>query len=401
MSDFHLRTTCRLCDGPLTLGLSLTPTPLANELVIPSEGVHSDVFPLDVMVCDKCAHVQLSAVVSPERLFRQYPYRSGASAQFVRHLKDYAGDIVERFRPRRLIEIGSSDGTFLEFCMQKGVVCIGFEPAKNVAAIAQEKSIPTIAEFFDPTLVGGDADVVIANHVFAHADDLRGIALGVKELLSEDGIFVFEVGYLPDTLVRGQFDVIYGEHTSYHHLHPLVSFFRKLEMHLFDAEHVETQGGAIRCFVSKKHVPQTDALLLLREQEQAQGMEHSQIVAAKLHGLGERIANLKIQLRALLFDAKAKGARVAAYGAPAKAVTFCHQLGIGSDLIDFIVDDSPLKQGKYLPGKNIPILAPAELLSRAPDYCVIFGWNFAGQILRNNASFKGKWIVPLPELKIL
>jgi SAM-dependent methyltransferase len=400
--DFHLRTTCRLCDGPLRLGLSLTPTPLANELVTKEfvdSGKRQDVFPLDVMVCEKCGHVQLSGVVNPERLFRNYPYRSGASKQFVDHLQAYADDVYERFKPKRVLEIGSNDGTMLRMFHELGaeLVC-GVEPAKNIAAIANAAGIPTINAFFGRESARDFAaqDLVIANHVFAHADDLRGMATAVREVLKPDGVFVFEVGYLVDVLQKGLWDCIYHEHVSIHHVHPLVGFFDRLGMTLFDVQRVDTQGGALRCFVREGIGPLDISLLM---EENRLDLDSPGGIQRQLTSLGDRIKTcVEVGLHALC---RTGLSRVAAYGAPAKATTFLHQFGIGRETIDFVVDDSPLKQGLHLPGKQIPILPTSALYERKPDYCLILAWNFAEQIMRNNKEYKGKWIVPLPELRVV
>src|SRR5258708_22002681 len=217
MTDFHLRTTCRLCDGVLNLGISLTPTPLANELVTKEfvdSGKEQDVFPLDVMVCQDCAHVQLSAVVNPERLFRHYPYRSGASAQFVAYMDRYARALRARlptWRTPFVVEIGSNDGTLQRQLHGYGCNVHGVDPADNITKIAEQSGMSVTRDFFTPSVAArirddlGRADMVIANHVFAHADDLRGMAAAVKEVLIPGGTFVFEVGYLVDVIEKKLF----------------------------------------------------------------------------------------------------------------------------------------------------------------------------------------------------
>jgi SAM-dependent methyltransferase len=416
VKDCTIRTTCRLCDGPLSLGLSLTPTPPANELVtreFVESGAKQDTFPLDVMVCGSCAHVQLSAVVNPERLFRHYPYRSGASAQFVRHLEAYADEVCERFQPlRKVVEIGSNDGTFLRRVCHRtsGVVrTVGFEPAANIAKMAEEAGVCTVPDFFSVEayrkLNRGDepVDIIVANHVFAHADDLRGMALAVKELLADDGVFVFEVGYLLDMVLKGQWDCIYGEHLSYWHLHPAIKFFESLGLQLFDAHRVDTQGGSIRCFVKKPTFPSQGSGRLnyeLLAEERDKLFMRPKDIGAHLDYLGYRMDSLRLALKSLLGEAKVYDKRIAAYGAPAKAVTFLHQMGIGADVIDYVVDDSPLKQGLYVPGKNIPIVS-GSVRQWGADYCLILGWNFAQQIMDNNHEYRGKWIIPLPELRVV
>jgi C-methyltransferase-like protein/methyltransferase family protein/putative zinc binding protein len=410
----RIRTTCRLCEGPLAAGLSLTPTPPANELVtreFVESGAKQDTFPLDVMVCETCAHVQLSAVVDPARLFRNYPYRSGASAQFVAHLHNYADDILERFKPRKVLEIGSNDGTMLARFKAAGCACIGVEPDAGAAAASRNAGIMTACRFFDAVFAAeygpaaGPFDAIIANHVFAHADDLRGMATAVKSLLAPGGVFVFEVGYLLDMVERTQFDCVYHEHLSYHHLGPLVAFFRSVGMTITDAERVDTQGGALRCYVicAGGNFVTSDRMRDILSGEYA-GYRLPASVQVKLARMGERIEERRQMLGETVAAICRLGERLAAYGAPAKAVTFLHQMGLGAGQIDFSVDDNPLKHGLFIPGKRIPILPTRALYDRKPDYCLVLGWNFAEQIMKNNERYAhegGTWVIPLPELRMV
>jgi SAM-dependent methyltransferase len=387
----RLRTTCRLCSGPTTLALELTPTPPANELrtraFVESEEPE-EVFPLPVHTCDACGHVQLACVVDPERLFRNYPYRSGASPVFVEHLREYASDLVTRFGiPKFVVEIGSNDGTMLRMLVGRGAGdVLGIEPAENVAEIA---GVTTICEFFTSRLVptilgiqqGQKSDLIIANHVFAHADDLEDIALGVRELLTDDGVFVFEVGYLVNVLRGTYFDTIYHEHLSYHHLGPLVRFFDRLGMGLFDAQSVDTQGGSIRCFVGKNQFPEgTHNLDKMLAYESLIGLT-PEMSGTLVRRMGAQVEKVKTELLSLLRTIKAEGYSIAGYGAPAKCVTLMHHFVFGNDLLDFIVDDSPVKHGLFTPGKHVEILPVSSLYDRKPDYVLVLAWNFAESIL--------------------
>jgi predicted TPR repeat methyltransferase len=416
VTDCRIRTTCRLCEGPLHLGLQLTPTPPANELVTKEfvdSGQKQECFPLDVMVCGECAHVQLSAVVNPERLFRQYPYRSGASAQFVAHLEAQARSLralLPTWRHPFVVEIGSNDGTFLKAMHQYGVNVLGVDPADNIAAIADQTKEITIREFFTRDLAHrirgdhGKADMVVANHVFAHADDLRGIVHGVRELLTDDGVFVFEVGYLLDVLDGNLFDTMYAEHCSYHHLWPLARFFHAMGMDLYDAERVDTQGGAIRCYVRQNVGTRSERFLALLFEEKKRGMHEGARVRLELAAMGKRIDERTRQLWEFLSGIARAGKTVCGYGAPAKATTLLHHMGFNRATLPFVVDDSPLKHGLHIPGKNIPILPVDALYERKPGYALILAWNFADQIMANNKRFAeqgGTWIVPLPELRTM
>lgn len=395
------RTTCRLCSGVIEVVWSLEPTPLANELVTKEfvlSGAKQDTFPLDLAVCATCGHVQLAQVVEPERLFRNYPYTSGASPVYVKHLKEYARELVERFAPKRVLEIASNDGTMLEMFKKRGVAVLGVEPAKNLSNISEEKGVETLRVFFTGSVAKviaydyGLADLIVANHVMAHIDDLDDVVRGVDALLAPDGVFVFEVGYLGDVLAGAHFDTIYHEHLSYHHLTPLVPFFKRFGMHLFDAERVDTQGGSIRCFVRRFSGGSVRLASLLAAEFAVDPVRR---IPGTIDHMRHRVDELRDWLIPELRQLKRSGARIVGYGAPAKAVTFLHQLGIGAETLDYVVDDAPLKQGRYLPGKQLEILPPSAMLDIKPDVVLVLAWNFAESIMDlNHGSWR--WIVPAP-----
>jgi hypothetical protein len=252
----------------------------------------------------------------------------------------------------------------------------------------------------------GRAKVIVANNVFAHSDHLDDITLGVGELLSSEGVFAFEVSYLMDVIRGTLFDTIYHEHLSYHHLSPLLTFFQKFGLSLFDFERVDSQGGSIRGYVGYED-QLSDELVLQIGREANSGLktclnQHFDGVAPLLH-LKNRINSLKKDLLKQLSEIKAQGKSIAAFGAPAKCTTLTHHFEFGSDLIDFIVDDSPIKHGFFTPGKQIEILPTEEMYKRKPDYVIIFVWNFAESIIQRHQKFLdmgGKFIVPLPEIML-
>jgi SAM-dependent methyltransferase len=406
------RRTCRLCAGSeLTLAFSLTPTPPANAF-IPEERLAEEqpVFPLNLFFCETCKHLQLLDVVDPEILFRDYVYVSGTSASFVKHFEDYADYCATRFAPypgALAVDIGSNDGTFLRFFERRGFRVLGIDPANKIAAEATKSGIETWAEFFDLALSErilekhGTAAIVTANNVFAHADDLAGIADGVAALLGESGVFIFEVSYAPDVYEKTLFDTIYHEHLAYHTVLPLIGFFKSRGMELFSVEHVESHGGSIRCMVQPgggAHASDgsVEAAALRERQLGLDRVETWIAYASKIEARKEELSSL---LAGLISDGK----MIAGFGAPAKATTLMYHFGIGPDVIDFIADDSPLKQGLYSPGLHIPVLSAAEIYARRPDYLVILAWNFAKPIMQAHAAFReqgGKFIVPLPHLEV-
>lgn len=409
----HRRTQCRLCGGAsLELVLALTPTPPANAFVPASAlGVTQECIPLDVHQCVDCGHVQLLDVVDPGEMFSEYVYVSGTSPVFVDHFRRYAESAIEKFGLQSndfVVDIGSNDGTLLGFFQEAGMRVVGIDPARAIATRAREAGIDTRMAFFTPELARdlraefGEASLVTANNVFAHADNLGSIVEGVKTMLAPGGKFVFEVSYFVDVFEKVLFDTIYHEHLSYHTVTPLVSFFAGLGMTLIDAERIDTHGGSIRIVVENTdgaiHIQPAVAQMVVLEERLRIGEPDT------LRRFADRIAGVKDTLVDLLHKLAADGATIAGYGAPAKATTLIHHFGLKPDLISFIVDDSPLKQGLYTPGNHIPVLPSSALMESNVDYVVILAWNFADSIIRNNDAFQragGRFIVPLPKVKVI
>ncbi len=411
-ADCRRRDTCRLCGGrDLTLVLELAPTPPANAFVAADARDRDQPrYPLDVFFCRDCAHVQLLDVVDPGMLFRNYVYVSGTSPVFVRHFEDYADAVVERFKPRPgalVVDVGSNDGTLLGAFKRRGMAVLGVDPATAIARRASEAGIETMAEFFTPALAAGiraergPAAVVTANNVFAHVDDLAGLRDGVRELLAPDGIFVFEVSYLADVVEKTLFDTIYHEHLAYHSVKPLRRFFEAGGMDLFAVERIDVHGGSLRGIAQAAGGPHADdgSVAALAAEEEGAGLDS----AETFRDFAGRIRRLGGELNRLVSKIKADGKTIAGFGAPAKATTLMHHFGIGADVIDFIVDDNPLKQGLYTPGQHIPVLPPQALYDRRPDYAIVLAWNFAPSIIAKHSAFRdrgGRFIVPLPKLEV-
>jgi SAM-dependent methyltransferase len=408
----HRRTTCRLCGGShLSEVLSLAPTPPANAFV--SKDQLSEIqptFPLDIFFCEDCHHVQLLDVVDPAVLFENYVYVSGTSPVFVKHFDDYATFVIDRYAPAPaslVFDIGSNDGTLLKAFKKAGHKVLGVDPAKDIAAKATSEGIETITGFFGADMAQDirtrhePASIITANNVFAHIDDLGGVLDGVGTLLADDGVFVFEVSYLVDVFEDTLFDTIYHEHLAYHAVGPLVKFMRAHEMELIGAERVSSHGGSLRAIAQKKNGPKpvSNSVADLVELEQKMGLDR----AETYREFGSRIEVLKIELSSLLKDKKARGRAIAAFGAPAKATTLMYHFGIADDVIDFIVDDSPLKQGLYSPGMHIPVVPSSAIYDKKPDDIIILAWNFATPIMEKHKAFKdsgGCFIVPLPHVEV-
>ncbi len=410
MTGCRRRADCRLCGSTdLGLVLSLTPTPPANAFVAADRSGHAQAaFPLDVFFCRGCGHVQLRDVVDPDELFRDYVYVSGTSPVFVEHFGRFAADCIARIGigfGDKVVEIGSNDGTLLRFFQEAGAEVLGIDPAREIANAASAAGIETLNEFFSPELAArirdsrGRAKLIAANNVLAHIDDLAAVIDGVAMLLDDDGALVFEVSYLLDVFEDTLFDTIYHEHLDYHAVEPLAGFMAQHGMRLFRAERVDTHGGSIRCFAGLSDGPHSDdgTVAALIAAEHAAGLHQE----TALLGFAAQVDAARAALANHLRERKEAGATIAGYGAPAKATTLMHHFGLGSEVIDFIIDDNPLKQGLLSPGLHIPVVASDALYDRRPDDVVVLAWNFAGPIMRNHRAFAeqgGRFIVPLPEL---
>lgn len=387
--------------------------PPANAFVHATNPPNQAVYPLDVYLCKDCTHAQLLHVVSPEILFRHYVYVSGTSQVMRNHLQQYAAD-VQNFSLASpgdfIVEFGSNDGTLLRFLKDRGFKILGVDPAVNIATMATKNGIPTLAEFFNVDTAQkivaehGRAKVICANHCCAHIDDFLGIVQGVKTLLSDDGVWIFEVGYFLDVYQKGLFDTVYHEHVDFHTVRPLVSCLENLGMQLLHVSRSSIQGGAIRCFVGWKGADRHHSQLttksvekLLRE-EAAVGIHDLQVLRLWNKSIQQSGLEIKTLLRGL------KGKRFVGYGAPAKATTLMYTFGLHKDDIEYIVDDNKLKQGLLTPGLHIPVVEPSKIYEDMPDYIVILAWNFAESIIAQHKSYLragGRFIVPLPALRIV
>jgi SAM-dependent methyltransferase len=410
---YHRRVGCRLCgQARLNNVFSLAPTPLANSFVT-QEALHrgQHLYPLEVFFCEDCGHLQLLDVVDPVVLYERYVYVSGTSPVFVRHFRDYASYVIDNFRPPEnglVVDIASNDGTLLRFFKDQGYRILGVDPAKEIAAQSTASGVPVMVEFFTPPVADlirtahGKADVITANNVIAHVDDLANFMEGVRRLLAPDGVFMFEVSNLADVVENTLFDMIYHEHLDYHSVKPLVAFFERCGMEMIEAIRVDSHGGSIRGVVQHKGGPrQVGASLghaLAREAELRLDEPET------FRKFAAHIESLKLELVGLLRRLKSEGKRIAGFGAPAKTTTLMYHFGIERSMLDFIVDDSPLKQGHYTPGMHIPVVPAAQLLERKPDYVLILAWNFADPIIAKQAAFReggGRFIIPLPKVAVV
>jgi len=414
MSDFYLREDCRMCgEESLTKVVSLTPTPPGNDFLTQEElGREEPVYPLDLYFCEACHHVQLGHVVDPQILYQKnYSYVSATSAHFVNHLKNYAVEMVDRFRLQSgdlVADIGSNDGTCLSFFKEQGMSVVGVDPAIDIAERATENGIETVADFFGYDLAVelrekyGAAKYITSHNACAHIDDLLDVVKGVEHWLAEDGVFVLEVGYLLDVYRNTWFDTIYHEHVDYHTVAPFEKLFARVGMELIAVDRISPQGGSIRVMVQKRggaieRDSSVGALIALEHELELDKAE-------TLFKFDRKISQVRDKLQKLLSSLKEDGKTIAGFGAPTKATTLMAHFGLDETLLDFIVDDNPLKQGLFTPTTHIPVLSADELYERKPDYLLILAWNFAEPIMKMHQKYRdevGQFILPMPEPEII
>ena len=402
-----------MCAGKrLDSVIELTPTPPGNHFLREEEiGRVETVYPLELFLCEDCGHLQLADVVDPRILYQEnYSYVSGTSLSFVSHLESYVEDAVERFSltPGRLVaDIGSNDGTCLRFFRRRNMRVVGIDPAIEIAARAKESGIETVADFFSFELAKslfdeyGAAGLITSHNTCAHIDDLDDVLRGVSYWLDDDGVFVLEVGYFYDVYRKVWFDTIYHEHLDFHTVGPFQRLFGRFDMEIVHVERVSPQGGSIRIGAQKKGGKRatTRAAEGLIELERVTGLYEKDSYVA----FNERISTVRHELSRLLDTLKNEGATIAGYGAPTKATTLMAHFRLGKNELDFIVDDNPLKQGRYTPLTHIPVLPAEALFERRPDYVLILAWNFADSIMKAHRKYGdevGRFILPMPVPRI-
>ena len=405
---------CRFCGAALQhtfvdLGMS----PLCQTHISPDQLNNMEPFyPLHTWVCEQCFLVQLAQYVSPEEIFEEYAYFSSYSDSWVAHAKRYCDMTTSRFgisRDSMVMEIASNDGYLLQHFVERGVPCLGIEPAANVAQAAIEKGIPTTVEFFGngtaKKIAGqqGKADLILGNNVLAHVPDLNDFVSGLRQLLKPEGVITMEFPHLQRLVEGNQFDTIYHEHFSYFSFITVERVFRSHGLMLFDVEELQTHGGSIRIFArhaedqSKEPASRVEELL---EREVQLGYTDLSTYSA----FAEKVRETKRKLLEFLIAAKREGKSVVGYGAPGKGNTLLNYCGIRTDFLEYTVDRSPYKQGKYTPGTHIPIHAPEKIHETKPDYVLILPWNLKEEIAGQMAYIRewgGRFVVPIPEVRVL
>lgn len=413
-TDYYLKTSCRICKSrSLQSVISLTPTPPGNAFVTKEEiDANEAVYPLDLFFCNDCCHIQLGHVVDPKILYqRNYSYVTSTSPVFVKHFESFCDQMANAFKldsSSFVIDIGSNDGTCLSFFQNKNMKVLGVDPATHIAESASASGIPTIPNFFSSKLASeivqeyGYADLITSHNVCAHIDDLDDVMSGVQSILKRDGIFVMEVGYFLDVYSNKWFDTIYHEHLDYHTVTPLPRLFDRFDMEIIKVERIEPQGGSIRVIVQNAGgpYPVEHSVSSLINIEKSLGLQKP----GTLIRFQSDIDKIGKQLWKIIKEIKNQKKTIAAYGAPTKATTLAYHFGIENGDIEYIIDENPLKQGLYLPGKHIPVLGSKVLYEDLPDFVLILAWNFADAIIQNHQDYLsrgGHFIVPLPNPTII
>ena len=406
-SDAVPVTACRSCGGTeLFEVLTLGSTPIANALVDPLDAPDNDpVFPLDVVVCVRCALVQLGHALPPDRIFDdQYPYYSSFSDAFRAHAAAYVDHLLadRQLGPSSLVvEVASNDGYLLRNVVAAGVPALGIDPAPGPAAAAEKIGVPTIVGFFGVDQAramraeSGPADVIVANNVMAHVPDLNDFVGGFVELLADDGLVTIENPYVRDLVEGVEFDTIYHEHYCYFSCSSVDALMARHGLHLNDVEYFpHLHGGTLRWHVGRR-AARSERCQQKLDAERNAGMTEVDYYSR----FAERVRTCQQELRALLARLSERGRRVAAYGAAAKGATLLNSSGIGRDLIGYVVDRNVHKQGKLMPGCRLPIRPVEVLIDDKPDDVILLAWNFAEEIIGQQAAYLasgGTFYVPVP-----
>ena len=405
--------SCRSCGyTKLEQVLSLGNTPLANALLRADQvDEPEEMYPLELVFCPSCCLVQITETVSPEILFRNYHYLSSFSDTMLQHANGLVNELIRKrsLGPTSLVmEIASNDGYLLQYYQRSGIEVLGIEPATNIAEIAENAGIPTICDFFNTALAerllseGRRADVIHANNVLAHVEDVNGLVRGIGLLLKDDGVAVVEVPYVKDMIDQSEFDTIYHEHLSYFSLTSLNRIFRRQGLKIVDVERLPIHGGTLRVYSAKENgaLETQKSVDDMLKAESNWGVDKPGFYLEFV----KKVERLRGELVELLHSLKSQDKRIAVYGASAKGSTLLNYFGIGKDTLDYVVDRSTVKQGLYTPGTHLQIHPTEKLLQDMPDYVLLLTWNFADEILEQQLEYRqrgGHFILPIPSVKVI
>jgi len=405
---------CRFCKTPLIDRFAdLVSSPPSNSFLTQEQLNEPETFyPLMLYVCNKCFLVQIDEYKKSDEIFdKEYAYFSSFSESWLQHAKSYVEMITQKLdlnQSSHVIEIASNDGYLLQYFKEKAIPCLGIEPAKNTAQVAREKGIEVVTRFFGQMLAeelvntGKTGDLLIGNNVLAHVPNINDFVAGLKRALNAQGVITMEFPHLMKLVAFNQFDTIYHEHFSYLSLHTVEMIFASHGLTVFDVEQIPTHGGSLRIYA--KHTEDTSRDIsadvdILKQQEAAVGM----LDIEYYQSFQQKIDAVKDDLLKFLLEQKRSGKTVAAYGAAAKGNTLLNYCGVKKDLIPFVVDVSPHKQGKFLPGIHIPVVYEEEIQKLKPDFVLILPWNLKSEISQQLSYIRdwdGQFVVPIPNIEI-
>lgn len=407
--DFIHKTKCRICDGENFVEiLNFGEMPPANSFLKEKElDKPEQKFSLVVYFCENCGLLQLLDVVSPEILFGHYDYLTSASRPLAEHFIEMAQELAEKFinsQDDLMVEIGGNDAVLLESVKSRCRV-LNIEPARNITKLSRQKGVETVNEFFTGKTAAriiedyGPAKVVVANNVMAHIDDIKDVFEGVKNLIGENGAFVFEAHWVGNLINEGGFDQIYHEHLCYFSLTVVKKLVEQFGLKIFDVQLAPIHGESLRVYVGK-NFEVLDSVNEFLKKEKELGLDKAETFLK----FSEKVKQNREKLKNLLLELKKESKKIVGYGAPAKGNTLLNYFGINNDILDFLTDTTPLKQGMYSPGARIPICPPEKVNESKPDYILLLAWNYADAILEKEKKLREsgvKFIIPVPEVRII
>ncbi|MBI4021879.1 MAG: class I SAM-dependent methyltransferase [Candidatus Andersenbacteria bacterium] len=402
---------CRVCQAPLSPFISFGQMPIANGFLTPAEYADEYFFELAVCFCEQCQMVQLLEQPDRQRMFHDhYAFYSSTSAQMAEHFRDYAHFVQRTFLTGDdplVVELGSNDGIMLQHFAKAGVRHLGVEPSRNVARVAQARGVETVSEFFDRELAErilaehGPADAILAANTMCHIADIRAVAAGVARLLKEHGVLIFEEPYLGEVIEKASYDQFYDEHVFMFSVSSIQRLFAGCGLEVIDVWPQNVHGGSMRYILARRGVLAGSARVpQLLEYEREQGLDRLDTY----NHWRARVERSRVALHELLVDRHRRGKRVVGYGATSKSTTVINYCGITPELLEFISDTTPIKQGKYSPGAHIPVRAYENFTVNYPDYALLFAWNHAGEIMAKERAFEragGQWISFVPRVEVL
>jgi SAM-dependent methyltransferase len=404
-ATFAVRKTCRICGSTdLVLLIDYGFMPLAGGFADSADSSAFAVFPLRLFRCPRCTLMQVLDVVNPDMVFRNYSYASSTTQTLRDHFAGMGPEIVERSgaKGKLAVEFGCNDGVLMRPLLAAGANALGVDPSDVAFHASQEHGWPLISAYFTEGLACqiaskyGRAQLITGNNVFAHVDDVHAIVRGIAALLSQEGHFVFEVHYQGDLISLLQYDTVYHEHLSYYSIRSLAELFHPYGLRIADVQRIPIHSGSIRVTVAREQSTIAASPAVERMIEEEQDWD--------VWKFTRQVETRRARLRRLVLDLKSAGRRIAAYGAAGRVTILLNYCGLGPDLIDYVVDASPLRYGRYVPGVGIPIVPPERFRESPPDYAILAAWNYEAEIVAREQNFLsegGVFIVPLPDVRLV